>query len=45
MIFRGNGDCTKVAWRFPGLSIAAWSLICFALLIAAAVAASLKRRG
>ena len=46
MIFRGTGDCTKVAWRFLGLSIAEWSLICFALLIVAAVvAASLKRRG
>ena len=46
MIFRGTGDCTKVAWRFLGLSIAEWSLICFALLIVAAVvAAGLKRRG
>ena len=45
MIFRGTGDCTKVPWRFLGLSIAEWSLICFALLIVAAVvAASLKRR-
>ncbi|MEO8156190.1 MAG: disulfide bond formation protein B [Betaproteobacteria bacterium] len=45
MIFRGTGDCTKVPWRFLGLSIAEWSLICFALLIVAAViAAVLKRR-
>ena len=45
MIFRGTGDCTKVPWRFLGLSIAEWSLICFALLIAAAiVAACLKPR-
>jgi len=45
MIFRGTGDCTKVLWRFLGLSIAEWSLICFTLLImAAVVAASLKRR-
>ena len=45
MIFRGTGDCTKVAWRFLGLSIAEWSLICFALLIVAAiVAARIKRR-
>jgi disulfide bond formation protein DsbB len=45
MIFRGTGDCTKVPWRFLGLSIAEWSLICFALLIVAAVlAAIIKRR-
>ena len=45
MIFRGTGDCTKVPWRFLGLSIAEWSLMCFALLIVAAViAASLTRR-
>ena len=46
MIFRGTGDCTKVLWRFLGLSIAEWSLICFALLIVAAVVtATTKRRG
>lgn len=45
MIFRGTGDCTKVLWRFLGLSIAEWSLIWFMLLIIAAVAAVvLKRR-
>lgn len=41
MIFRGTGDCTKVLWRFLGLSIAEWSLICFVLLIVAAVTAAL----
>ena len=45
MIFRGTGDCTKVAWRFLGLSIAEWSLICFAaLIVAAIVAAAIKTR-
>jgi protein dithiol:quinone oxidoreductase len=45
MIFRGTGDCTKVPWRFLTLSIAEWSLICFALLIVAAiVAATIRRR-
>lgn len=45
MIFRGTGDCTKVPWRFLGLSIAEWSLICFAtLIVAAIVAAVIKRR-
>ena len=46
MIFRGTGDCTKVAWRLLGLSIAEWSLTCFVLLlIAALIAAFMKRRG
>ena len=45
MIFRGTGDCTKVPWRFLGLSIAEWSLICFAtLIVAAIVAAVIKTR-
>jgi disulfide bond formation protein DsbB len=43
MIFRGTGDCTKVVWRFLGLSIAEWSLICFALLIVAALLALVNR--
>jgi disulfide bond formation protein DsbB len=41
MIFRGSGDCTKVPWRFLSLSIAEWSLICFVVLIVAAVVAAL----
>jgi disulfide bond formation protein DsbB len=44
MIFRGTGDCTKVPWRFLSLSIAEWSLICFALLIIAAVVAAVMNR-
>ena len=45
MIFRGTGDCTKVVWQFLSLSIAEWSLICFAaLLVAAIVAAVIKAR-
>jgi disulfide bond formation protein DsbB len=43
MIFRGTGDCTKVPWRFLGLSIAEWSLIWFAILLAAALAAIFLR--
>ncbi len=37
MIFRGTGDCTKVLWRFLGLSIPEWAALCFAALIAAGV--------
>ena len=43
MIFRGTGDCTKVAWRFLGLSIAEWSLIWFAIFLVAAVVAALMK--
>jgi protein dithiol:quinone oxidoreductase len=32
MIFRGEGDCTKVDWTFAGLSIPEWALIWFALI-------------
>jgi protein dithiol:quinone oxidoreductase len=38
MIFRGTGDCSKVLWRFLGLSIAEWALIWFVILIGAAIA-------
>jgi disulfide bond formation protein DsbB len=43
MIFRGTGDCTKVLWRFLGLSIAEWSLICFAILVVTAIAAAMLK--
>lgn len=43
MIFRGSGDCTKVLWRFLGLSIAEWALIWFGIFIVAGlVAATVK---
>jgi disulfide bond formation protein DsbB len=43
MIFRGTGDCSKVLWRFLGLSVAEWALVWFVLLIAAAVTAALVK--
>jgi disulfide bond formation protein DsbB len=33
MIFRGTGDCSIVLWRFAGLSIAEWALVCFATIL------------
>ncbi|MBS0543488.1 MAG: disulfide bond formation protein B [Proteobacteria bacterium] len=30
MIFRGAGDCSAIDWTFLGLSLANWSLLCFA---------------
>ena len=44
MIFRGTGDCTKVAWKFLGLSIAEWALLWFAAFVAAGIVAALLRR-
>ncbi|MFO1436483.1 MAG: disulfide bond formation protein B [Gammaproteobacteria bacterium] len=32
-VFRGTGDCAEVTWTFLGLSIAEWSLLCFAALL------------
>ncbi|HEX7813016.1 MAG TPA: disulfide bond formation protein B [Burkholderiales bacterium] len=43
MIFKGTGDCTKVPWRFLGLSIAEWALIWFAIFLAIAVFTALLR--
>jgi len=43
-VFKGEGDCAKVAWKFLGLSIPEWALVWFALFIIGAVLA-LARRG
>jgi len=43
-VFKGEGDCAKVAWKFLGLSIPEWALVWFALFIISAVLA-LARRG
>ena len=43
MIFKGEGDCAKVVWRFLGLSIPEWALVWFAAFIAAALVAALAR--
>ncbi len=33
---KGTGDCAEVSWRFLGLSIAEWSLVCFVAIALAA---------
>ena len=43
-VFKGEGDCAKVAWKFLGLSIPEWALVWFALFIISAVL-GLARRG
>jgi disulfide bond formation protein DsbB len=37
-LMMGDGNCAEVVWTFLGLSMPNWSLICFALLAAAALA-------
>ena len=42
-VFKGEGDCAKVVWKFFGLSIPEWALVWFALFIVAAVIAAVVR--
>jgi disulfide bond formation protein DsbB len=35
MVFTGSGECADVLWSFLGLSIPAWSLVCFLALAGA----------
>jgi disulfide bond formation protein DsbB len=43
-LFLGSGQCAEVSWRFLGLSIAEWSLACFAGLAAYAVWRATRQR-
>jgi disulfide bond formation protein DsbB len=38
-VFKGEGDCAKVAWKFLGLSIPEWALAWFVLFVVAAILA------
>jgi disulfide bond formation protein DsbB len=44
-LFKGSGQCAEVNWRFLGLSIAEWSLVCFAGLALYALWLAWRRRG
>ncbi|MBI4005754.1 MAG: disulfide bond formation protein B [Gammaproteobacteria bacterium] len=44
MILSGSGECAEVQWRFIGLSIAEWSLICFLILMISSVIPLFTRR-
>jgi disulfide bond formation protein DsbB len=35
MVLRGSGECADVMWTFLGLSIPAWTLVAFVLMILA----------
>jgi len=41
MVFTGSGECAEVQWRFMGMSIAEWSVICFLAIFIASVLAIL----
>jgi disulfide bond formation protein DsbB len=43
-LFKGEGDCAKVVWRFLGLSIPEWALVWFVVLIVLAAWAILRAR-
>mgnify|MGYP002784142221 CR=1 FL=1 len=40
----GTADCAKIDWTFFGLSMPAWTLVCFVLLGLGALVAGLRRR-
>jgi disulfide bond formation protein DsbB len=43
-IFAGTGSCSKVDWRFLGLSIPEWTLVWFVVFAAVAIWAALAQR-
>ncbi|MEQ1514356.1 MAG: disulfide bond formation protein B [Lysobacteraceae bacterium] len=43
-VLTGSGECAKVDWMFLGLSMPAWSLMCFVVLTAWALLAAFRRR-
>jgi len=44
MVFEGSGECAEVVWRFLGLSMPAWVLICLAGLGIAGVWNNLRKQ-
>ena len=43
-VFKGEGDCAKVGWKFLGLSIPEWTLVWFVIFAAVAIWAALAQR-
>ena len=43
-VLRGSGECATIDWRFLGLSMPGWTLICFIALALWAAHAALRRR-
>lgn len=44
-VLAAKGDCTVIDWTFLGLSMPAWSLVCFVVLGAWALWAAFRRAG
>ena len=44
MVFTGSGECANVDWSFLGLSMPAWTLICYVLLGLGALWAGFRKR-
>jgi len=44
MVLRGSGECAEVLWTFMGLSIPAWTLIAFVMLLIMGVSQIMKKR-
>ncbi len=44
MVFTGSGECASVDWSFLGLSMPAWTLVCYVLLGLGALWAGFRRR-
>ncbi|WP_310565467.1 disulfide bond formation protein B [Hydrogenophaga sp.] len=44
MIFKGSGDCSAIDWTFLGLTIANWSFLCFAGIVALSTLLLWRRR-
>jgi len=44
MIFTGSGECADIDWLFLGLSMPAWVLACFVVLLAFGLVVNLARK-
>jgi disulfide bond formation protein DsbB len=42
--FTGSGDCGEISWRFLGITMPGWTLICYLLLGIGALWAGFRRR-
>lgn len=43
-VLQGSGECAEVDWAFAGLSMPTWTLVCFLVMLAAALWAGFMRR-
>lgn len=44
MVFTGSGECAEITWKFLGLSMPGWVLICYLLLIVGTLWAGFRKR-